>query len=128
MINAIYNDKQTEHYVNIPHHGHVDNIPADWAVEMTCTLGRNGATPHPRITHFDEKVLGFIYTIKGFEVAASNAALSGELNDVLLALNLSPLVHSDSDAEILARELIPAHEKWLPNFAGCIEKLKSEQH
>jgi 6-phospho-beta-glucosidase len=28
-------------------------------------------------------------------VAASNAALSGELNDVLLALNLSPLVHSD---------------------------------
>lgn len=128
VINAIYNDKQTEHYVNVPHHGHVDNIPADWAVEMTCTLGRNGATPHPRITHFDEKVLGLIYTIKGFEVAASNAALSGELNDVLLALNLSPLVHSDSDAEILAHELILAHEKWLPNFAGCIEKLKSEQH
>jgi 6-phospho-beta-glucosidase len=37
VINAIYNDKQTEHYVNIPHHGHIDNIPADWAVEMTCT-------------------------------------------------------------------------------------------
>ncbi|KDS04451.1 diacetylchitobiose-6-phosphate hydrolase, partial [Salmonella enterica subsp. enterica serovar Heidelberg str. RI-11-014316] len=38
VINAIYNDKQTEHYVNIPHHGHVENIPADWAVEMTCIL------------------------------------------------------------------------------------------
>lgn len=35
VINAIYNDKQAEHYVNIPHHGHIDNIPADWAVEMT---------------------------------------------------------------------------------------------
>ncbi|AMG54541.1 6-phospho-beta-glucosidase [Citrobacter amalonaticus] len=128
VINAIFNDKQTEHYVNIPHHGHVDNIPADWAVEMTCTLGRNGATPTPRITHFDEKVLGLIYTIKGFEVAASNAALSGEFNDVLLALNLSPLVHSDHDAEGLARELILAHEKWLPNFAGCIAKLKDAQH
>ncbi len=66
VINAIYNDKQTEHYVNIPHHGHVENIPADWAVEMTCILGRNGATPHPRITRFDEKVLGLIHTIKGF--------------------------------------------------------------
>ena len=43
--------------------------------------------------------MGLIHTIKGFEVAASNAALSGELNDVLLALNLSPLVHSDRDAE-----------------------------
>ncbi|STJ18955.1 6-phospho-beta-glucosidase [Escherichia coli] len=30
VINAIYNDKQAEHYVNIPHHGHIDNIPADW--------------------------------------------------------------------------------------------------
>lgn len=58
VINAIYNDKQAEHYVNIPHHGHIDNIPADWAVEMTCTLGRDGATPHPRITHFDDKVMG----------------------------------------------------------------------
>lgn len=47
---------------------------------------------------------------------------------MLLALNLSPLVHSDRDAEVLARELILAHEQWLPNFAGCIEKLKSEQH
>ncbi len=27
VITAIYNDKQTEHYVNIPHHGHVDNYP-----------------------------------------------------------------------------------------------------
>lgn len=126
VINAIYNDKQSEHYVNIPHHGQVDNIPADWAVEMTCLLGRDGATPHPRITHFDEKVLGLIYTIKGFEVAASQAALSGKFNDVVLALSLSPLIHSDSDAEVLARELILAHEKWLPNFADCIKTLRDE--
>lgn len=43
---------------------------------------------------------------------------------MLLALNLSPLIHSDKDAEILARELILAHEKWLPNFAATVEKLK----
>ncbi|MGU0056639.1 hypothetical protein ACVXG7_17570 [Enterobacter hormaechei] len=34
-------------------------------------------------------MMGLIHTIKGFEVAASYAALSGELNDVLLALNLA---------------------------------------
>jgi 6-phospho-beta-glucosidase len=61
VINAIYNDKQAEHYVNVPHHGHIDNIPADWAVEMTCILGRDGAKPHPRITHFDDKVMGLIH-------------------------------------------------------------------
>lgn len=52
--------------------------------------------------------MGIIHTIKGFEVAASQAAISGELNDVLLALNLSPLVQSDRDAEKLARDLILA--------------------
>ncbi|MDU3056404.1 MAG: 6-phospho-beta-glucosidase, partial [Escherichia coli] len=92
--------------------------------ELKVKLGRDGATPHPRITHFDDKVMGLIHTIKGFEIAASNAALSGEFNDVLLALNLSPLVHSDRDAELLAREMILAHEKWLPNFADCIAELK----
>jgi len=124
VISAIYNDKQTEQYVNFPHHGHIDNIPADWAIEMTCTIGRNGATPHPRLSHFDEKVLGLIYTIKGFEIAASEAALSGKLNDVLLALNLSPLIHSDKDAEKLAREMLLAHEALLPNFAETIATLK----
>lgn len=124
VISAIYNDKQTEHYVNFPHKGHIDNIPADWAIEMTCTIGRDGATPSERIRHFDEKVLGLVYTIKGFEIAASEAALSGELNDVLLALNLSPLIHSDKDAEKLARDMLLAHEALLPNFAGTIAGLK----
>lgn len=124
VISAIYNDKQTEHYVNFPHKGHIDNIPADWAIEMTCTIGRDGATPSPRIKHFDEKVLGLVYTIKGFEIAASEAALSGELNDVLLALNLSPLIHSDKDAEKLARDMLLAHEALLPNFAQTIAGMK----
>ena len=126
VINAIYNDQQTEHYINIPHNGAVENIPADWTVEMTCLLGRHGATPHPRIRKFDEKVLGLIHTIKGFEKAAANAALSGKLDDVLLALNLNPLVDSDNDVEMLAKELLLAHRRHLPRFAdeiaACINK------
>ena len=105
--------------MNIPHHGHVDNIPADWAVEMSCTLAAT-ARAEPRITHFDEKVLG-LSTPSRVRSGGQPAAISGELNDVLLALNLSPLIHSDRDAEQLAREMILAHEKWLPNFAATIE-------
>ena len=124
VINAIFNDKQTEHYVNVTHHGCVENIPPEWAVEMTCLLGRDGATPHPRITRFDDKVLGLVYTIKGFEIAASQAALSGELNDILLALNLNPLIHSDKDAEKLARDMLLANQQWLPRFATTVASFK----
>lgn len=123
VIDAIYNDRQTEHYINIPHGGQVENIPADWSVEMTCLLGRHGATPHPRITKFDEKVLGLIYTIKGFEIAAATAALSGKLDDVLLALNLNPFVDSDDDVEVLVKELLLAHQRHLPQFADTIAAL-----
>ncbi len=127
VINAIYNDKQSEHYVNIPHHGQVDNIPVDWAVEMTCLLGRDGATPHPRITHLMKRCWDLSIPSKGLKWRPAGAALSGKFNDVVLALSLSPLIHSDSDAEVLARELILAHEKWLPNFADCIKTLRDER-
>lgn len=120
VINAIYNDKQSEHYINLPHNGHVENIPDDWVVEMTFLLGRNGGTPHPRLTRFDDKTMGLIHTIKGFEIAAARAALNGNLNDLLLALNLNPLVNSDSDAELLAREMLLAHQSYLPQFADAI--------
>ncbi|QIC16987.1 6-phospho-beta-glucosidase [Providencia vermicola] len=126
VINAIYNDKQTEHYVNIPHHGHIDNIPSDWVIEMTCQLGRNGITPHKRMTHFDEKVLGLIYTIKEFEIATCEAAISGNFNDILLAMNLNPLVSSDHDARNMAKDLLLAHKEYLPNFAEAIKRLEEE--
>ncbi|HBE6262739.1 6-phospho-beta-glucosidase [Escherichia coli] len=123
VINAIYNDTQTEHYVNIPHKGSVKNIPEDWTVEMTCILGNNGVTPHPRLTHFDENVLGLIHSIKCFEIAAARAAISGNFNDTLLALCLNPLMTSDNDAEKLVRELIIAHKKHLPQFSSTIAEL-----
>lgn len=126
VINAIYNDKQTEHYVNIPHHGHIDNIPEDWTVEMTCLLGRDGAKPHPRVKHFDDKVLGLIYTLKTFEITTSQAAVNGQFNDVLLAMNLNPLIHSDNDARLISKELLIAHKKHLPNFAKAIQQLEQE--
>ncbi|EKT58260.1 6-phospho-beta-glucosidase [Providencia burhodogranariea] len=126
VINAIYNDKNTEHYVNIPHQGHIDNIPSDWTVEMTCTLGRNGAIPHSRVTHFDDKVLGLIYTLKGFEIATSRAAINGDFNDVLLAMNLNPLIYSDKDAYLLSKELLIAHKIHLPQFEKAIKQLEQE--
>ncbi|HEX4501343.1 MAG TPA: 6-phospho-beta-glucosidase [Scandinavium sp.] len=127
VINAIYNDKQTEHYINIPHHGHIDNIPADWTVEMTCLLGRNGFTPHPRVRHFDDNVLGLIHTVKAFEITAARAALSGQFDDALLALTLNPLVDSDHDAAQLVRELLLAHQAHLPQFAQAIAEIKATQ-
>ena len=47
----------------------------------------------------------------------------GNFDDLLLAMNLNPLIHSDNDARIVARELLLAHREHLPNFAAAIDAL-----
>ena len=85
--------------------------------------------PYQRIVllkHFDDKVLGLIYTLKNFEIATSQAAVNGQFNDVLLAMNLNPLIHSDNDARLISKELLIAHKKYLPNFAKAIQQIEQE--
>ncbi|MGU0056638.1 family 4 glycosyl hydrolase [Enterobacter hormaechei] len=49
VINAIYNDKQAEHYVERSRSRAHRQYPGRLAVEMTCILGREGAKPHPAL-------------------------------------------------------------------------------
>lgn len=118
VINAIYNDMNTEQYVNIPNNGHVKNIPADWAIEISAKIGKDGAKPVTRIENFDNKVLGLISSIKAFEIEASKAAISGDYHTALMAMNINPLIHSDDDAKLLLDEMLEAHKQYLPQFKG----------
>ncbi len=118
VINAIYNDLNTEQYVNIKNNGHIKNIPADWSIEITAIIGKNGATPVSRITEFDARVLALITSIKTFEIEACNAAITGDYSSALMAMNLNPLIHSDKDAKVLLDEMLAAHKQYLPQFKG----------
>lgn len=116
VINAIYNDKQNEQYVNICNNGHIENIDPNWAIEISCIIGKDGAKPVDRIKRFDESVLGLISAIKSFEIEGSKAAVSGDYNQGLVAMNVNPLVHSDDEAKVIFDELLEAHKEHLPQF------------
>lgn len=116
VVNAIYNDLNSEQYVIIPNNGHIKNIDPDWSIEITCKIGKEGAVPTDRITKFDEKVLGLISSIKSFEVEASKAAISGDYKQLILAMNVNPLIHSDQDAKKLVIEMLKANKEYLPQF------------
>ncbi|MNS10912.1 6-phospho-beta-glucosidase [compost metagenome] len=123
VINAIVNDKMSEHYVNVPNNGHVKNIPHTWCIEISCTIGKEGVIPHPEITEFDENVLGLISAIKSYEIATSKAALTGNYRDLIVALNMNPLIHSDDDAKMIANDMLLAHQKHLPQFDKAIQNI-----
>ncbi len=116
LISAIYNDKQTEQYVNVPNNGHVKNIGHDWSIEVPAKVGKDGAIITERVTEFDDSVLGLISSIKYFEINASKAAVTGDYNQALVALNINPLIHSDDDAHIILDEMMDAHKVYLSNF------------
>jgi len=109
--------------VNICNNGHVKNIPHDWCIEISCTISKEGAKPKANIEYFDERVLGVISSIKSFEIAASKAALTGNYQDLIVAMNLSPLIHSDTSAKTIVNEMLLAHQKYLPQFDKVIAQL-----
>ncbi|MGR5143267.1 6-phospho-beta-glucosidase [Photobacterium sp. DNB23_23_1] len=121
LISSIVNDKNDEHYVNIPNNGHITNIPDDWVIEVTCNVGQCGPVPSPRIRQFDDKVLGIISALKSYELYTAKASVSGDYHDLILAMNLNPLVHSDVDAKRLVNELLIAHKDNLPQFKPVID-------
>lgn len=116
VISSIYNDKQQELYVNFQNNGHIKNIGHDWAIEMSAIVGKDGAKPVSTVTEFDPKVIGLITSIKNFEQLAARAAVTGNYNDGILAMNMNPLIHSDSEAKKIFDELLEAHKEHLPNF------------
>ncbi|MNH32824.1 6-phospho-beta-glucosidase [compost metagenome] len=124
VINAIVNDRDTEHYVNICNNGHIKNIPHAWCIEVSCTIGKNGAKPKANINYFDERVLGIISSIKSYEIATSKAAVTGNYQDLIVAMNVNPLIHSDEVAKAIANDMLLAHEAHLPQFTNVIYDIK----
>jgi 6-phospho-beta-glucosidase len=68
-------------------------------------------------------VRGLVQQIKSFEVISAEAAVIGDYNTALLAMNINPLVPSDKIAKQLLGEMLEAHKEYLPQF---FNKQKSE--
>lgn len=116
VINAIYNNKNNEHYVSFKNNGHIENIDKDWVIEMTVQIGREGVKPVERIKNFDTRVLGLIHSLKSYELLTCEAAVEGDYKKALLAMTINPLVHSDEDAKVVLDEMLEAHRRYLPQF------------
>ena len=54
--------------------------------------------------------------IKAFERMTIEAAVSGDRNLAVAAMNLNPLCPSDELANIVVDELLEAHKEYLPQF------------
>lgn len=115
LIQSIYNNTGDIQYVNVKNNGAISDLPQNSAVEIACRITSDG--PKPLSTgNLKLPISGYVHMIKSFERMVAEAAVTGDKNLAIAALNLNPLCPSDKVANIVINELIEAHKDYLPQF------------
>lgn len=116
LIQSIYNNTGDIQYVDVRNNGTITDLPENSAVEVACRITADG--PKPLATGpLKLPFSGYVQMIKTFERLVCEAAVTGDRDLAVTALNMNPLCTSDTDANIVIDELIEAHKEYLPQFA-----------
>ena len=115
LMNAHYNDLQEMHIVNVPHRGAVPGWPADWVLEMPCTIGRDGIKPIAA-DPLPPSCFGLVSAIKMFELLTVEAAVYGDRNAAYQALLAHPLGPTADRVQAVLDDLLQTHKEYLPQF------------
>ena len=120
LICSLHNNTGDIQYVDVRNNGTISNLPADSAVEAACIITSGGPKPIA-VGELKPQINGTIQTIKTFERLVCEAAVTGNRDLAVTALNMNPLCASDHDANAVIDELLEAHKKYLPQFFNLIK-------
>jgi 6-phospho-beta-glucosidase len=115
VMDAIFNDKNEVHPVNVPNRGAVlPGFPDDLVVEVLGRCTRAGIEPLPA-KPLPRHVRGLVEMLGEYQALAAEAGWSGSRRDAVRALSANPLVGQLELAERLYDELANAHRRHLPD-------------
>ena len=115
LMSAIYNDKRTLMHVNTRNNGTISGLPDDCAIEVTSLITKAGPMPL-NVAPFDDDTQAMLIRMKTFERFTIDAALTGNYQSALRALNLNPLVKTGEILEQALDETIRENIRYLPQF------------
>ena len=113
---AIENDKNEFHVVNVKNCGALPYLNDDDVVEVKCLLNKEGAKPVKAARAGDDFIIGLTQAVKAYEKLTVKAALSGSREDALAALLVHPLIGDFAKAKGALDEMIAANIDYLPAF------------
>ena len=116
LIDAIENDRQEFHVVNVKNNGALDFMEEDDVVEVKCVVGAKGAVP-VKIEKFDnDHIKGLMKAVKAYEKLAVKASLTGDYSHALAALLVHPLIGDYGKARAVLKDMLEANRAYLPRF------------
>jgi 6-phospho-beta-glucosidase len=120
VADAIENDKNEYHVVNVKNSGAIPFMEDNDVVEVKCLVNRKGALP-VRISDPDNPFIrGLMRAVKAYEKLTVLAAINGNSADALAALMVHPLIGDYHKAKAVLDEMIEANAGYLP--AGFLRK------
>jgi 6-phospho-beta-glucosidase len=116
LVDAIYNDKQELHVVNVLNQGALEFMAEDDTVEVAAIIGKDGAKPVPIRDFTNQHVMELMQTVKSYERHTVKAAMDGDDDEAIRALLIHPLVGDYNKAKLCYEEMKEAHKAYLPQF------------
>ncbi len=115
LLSSLYNDTRDIQIVNTLNKGAVSGLPDDAVVEISAVITKEGPRPLT-MGELPYQIEGTIRQIKAFELAACDAAVSGDYAKALLAMTINPFVRDETKARAILDEMLIAHKDYLPRF------------
>lgn len=116
LIDAMENDKNEVHVVDVKNNGAYGFMDRDDVVEVKCIINKKGATPL-KLERFDNHyIIGLMKAVKAYEKLAVKAGLNGDYDAALAALMVHPLIGDYHKAKGVLDEMLEANRKYLPQF------------
>jgi len=116
LAESIWTDNHDIHVVNILNDGALDFMENDDVVEISASVGKDGATPIQLKTPVSNHIKSLMRTVKTYERYAVEAALHGSRDDAIRALMANPLIVDVDAAKACFDEMLEAHKDYLPQF------------
>ncbi|MGL5978559.1 MAG: 6-phospho-beta-glucosidase [Erysipelotrichaceae bacterium] len=112
LIVSIFNDTRDIQYVNMRNGTTLPDLDEHSSIECAAYITKDGPIAIP-VGQQPAVLRGQIQLMKAFEQATVQAAISGRTEDAIAALNLNPLIDSDSSAQAVYQALYVAHSQYL---------------
>lgn len=116
LIDALENDKNEYHVVNVRNEGALPFMDNDDVVEVKCLVNRKGIFPVKMKNFNNHMIIGLMKAVKAYEKLAARAGLTGDYDAALSALLVHPLIGDYNKAKPMLDEMLEANRKFLPQF------------
>lgn len=115
IVEALHTGRPARSIVAMPNHGQITNLPLDVVVETWAEV--NGSGIFPLMSgKVPDIVAGYMRTVIDEQEAAVKASITGDRQEVVRAMAISPQVQNKDIVEEMTDELLKALEEYLPQF------------